>query len=300
MISTPKSRFLLSILSALLISCESPTTSEASIEKHISGMIVTEGFDTIASFGESESDLKDYLDSNVEFPTEAKVNRLVNRVRMMFIVQEDGSITAIEAKDKSDKALIAEAERVIQEMPNWNPAQKNGHAVATWNTVTVLFTRTKKHIASNGKPGEREVEEFSPSWMRKGYRSPSERTKSRVNKPVLHKDGYFEDRYGRIYISPEFSASYPGGVERLTYFFQSKIRYPELAKRLNKEGIVQVAILLDAEGSLEDCGIIESLGFGLDEEAMHVIRGMPNWTPAMHEGEYVRSMLMVPVAFSLE
>jgi protein TonB len=46
--------------------------------------------------------------------------------------------------------------------------------------------------------------------------------------------------------------------------------------------------------------VLKGIGFGCDEEAMRVIRKMPQWRPGKQSGRAVRVKFNLPISFTLE
>jgi periplasmic protein TonB len=83
----------------------------------------------------------DKITDKVKFPKRQKVFK--QTVIVKFIVCTDGSLCNIEAENKVDPLIKAEAERVIKISPNWVPARQNGKAVKAYRRqpITVLIER---------------------------------------------------------------------------------------------------------------------------------------------------------------
>jgi periplasmic protein TonB len=93
--------------------------------------------------------------------------------------------------------------------------------------------------------------------------------------------------------------SFPGGEASLLRFIRERLRYPALAARNRIEGKVVVSFWLDERGRPYGFGILKGLGAGLDEEALRILREMPDWTPAVVNGRPVLLQLRIPVSFRL-
>lgn len=83
-----------------------------------------------------------------------------------------------------------------------------------------------------------------------------------------------------------------------TYIFNN-IKYPVEARRKGIQGIVIVQFTVTREGKLEDPLIRRGLGGGCDEEVLGVVKGMPDWIPAVKDGKNVASRFTLPVKFVL-
>ncbi|MBC7447962.1 MAG: energy transducer TonB [Hymenobacteraceae bacterium] len=94
---------------------------------------------------------------------------------------------------------------------------------------------------------------------------------------------------------PEF----PGGEAALFHFIRERLRYPALAARNRVEGKVIVSFWLDERGRPYGFGVLKGLGAGLDEEALRILREMPDWAPALIKGQPALLQLRIPVIFRL-
>ena len=63
----------------------------------------------------------------------------MGRVNVVFIVNEDGSLSDVKVIRSISPELDKEAIRVVKSMPKWNPAKQNGKAVKMEYVVSVNF-----------------------------------------------------------------------------------------------------------------------------------------------------------------
>ena len=94
---------------------------------------------------------------------------------------------------------------------------------------------------------------------------------------------------------PEF----PGGMEAMMKFVADNVKYPEEAKDKNIEGRVFVGFVIEKDGSVSNVKVLRGIGGGCDEEAIRVVKSMPNWTPGKQKGEPVRVSFQMPFMFKL-
>jgi TonB family protein len=95
---------------------------------------------------------------------------------------------------------------------------------------------------------------------------------------------------------PEFK----GGVSEMYKFIANEIRYPAEALQNGIEGRVFVKFVVDKEGKPRDFEILKSLGYGLEAEAIRVLKLMPNWNPGKQNGEKVNVYFTMPIFFKLD
>ena len=85
------------------------------------------------------SKLFEYLAKSVMYPAEAEKAGTQGRVIVTFVVEKDGSISNAKVVKSIDPLLDAEALRVINSMPNWNPGKQNGELMRVKYTVPITF-----------------------------------------------------------------------------------------------------------------------------------------------------------------
>lgn len=134
---------------------------------------------------------------------------------------------------------------------------------------------------------------------------------------AIHDDPIFE--------VTEEPAQYPGGQAALMQYIAQNIRYPKISAENGVQGRVLVQFVIEKDGSLSNFKIVKDAkpvsdgitvnaqgttaegndipkeAYGaLNIEALRVLRGMPNWTPAKQRGQVVRMRYTLPVTFRLE
>jgi TonB family protein len=93
---------------------------------------------------------------------------------------------------------------------------------------------------------------------------------------------------------------YIGGYASIMAVIRQHIKYPKLALRNQVEGSVQIAFTIDANGKTSNHRVVKQLGAGCDEEALRVVRLIPdNWIPARVNGQPVASECVLPVLFRI-
>jgi periplasmic protein TonB len=80
---------------------------------------------------------------------------------------------------------------------------------------------------------------------------------------------------------------------------QSKVRYPELARKAGIEGRVHIQFVVNEMGEVEEPRVIRGIGGGCDEEALRVIR-QAEFTPGLQRGKPVRVQFSLPVYFKIK
>ncbi|KQB99438.1 M56 family metallopeptidase [Pedobacter sp. Hv1] len=92
---------------------------------------------------------------------------------------------------------------------------------------------------------------------------------------------------------------FPGGIQKLNSYLDKKIKYPIAALDNDVQGTVMVNFIVEKDGSLSNLKTDRKLGFGLDEEAIRVLK-MSKWLPAIQDGKTVRVNYSIPIKFTLD
>jgi protein TonB len=105
---------------------------------------------------------------------------------------------------------------------------------------------------------------------------------------------------GKIFTVVEEMPSFPGGEEELFKYLQRNIKYPAIARENGISGRVYVTFVVDKDGKIKDAKILRGIGGGCDEEALRVVRNMPEWKSGRQNGRPVQVQYNLPVNFTLK
>ncbi|MDE5424365.1 energy transducer TonB [Ancylomarina sp. DW003] len=89
--------------------------------------------------GGNEALLK-YLAAKLDYPEQAKNNKVEGKVYVSFIIDLDGSIVNIKIVRGVNADLGAEAIRVIKAMPKWIPGKQRGKSVRVNYVLPIIFS----------------------------------------------------------------------------------------------------------------------------------------------------------------
>lgn len=111
------------------------------------------------------------------------------------------------------------------------------------------------------------------------------------NVPVSQSDKVVEN--------PDIVPMFTGGTAEMHRFISNTLSYPADAAERNAQGLVVYTFVVEKDGSLSNFNIIHRADPLLNEEALRILKNMPPWRPARHNGEIVRSETYVPMYFKL-
>jgi TonB family protein len=81
-----------------------------------------------------------FLQENIRYPEEGKVNGLQGKVFVSFIISENGTLSGLKVLRGVSKSLDDEALRVIGMMPPWTPGKVKGKPVKCQFVLPIKFT----------------------------------------------------------------------------------------------------------------------------------------------------------------
>lgn len=94
------------------------------------------------TFPDGMKGLMEYLSSNIKYPKEAQKEAVEGRVILRFVVDTDGSVKDVKVLKGVHELLDAEAIRVVESMPKWEPGKNAGEPVAVYFTLPISFKMT--------------------------------------------------------------------------------------------------------------------------------------------------------------
>jgi len=103
-----------------------------------------------------------------------------------------------------------------------------------------------------------------------------------------------------VFSTPERLPKFQGGEKALFTFLASNIQYTQECIENRIEGRVVVQFIITEEGKIICERIRRSLHPALDEEALRVLRLMPDWQPASNNGVPFKMCYMLPILFKLQ
>jgi TonB family protein len=105
------------------------------------------------------------------------------------------------------------------------------------------------------------------------------------------------DAADSVYMSVEQIPEYPGGTEALIKYIRENLHYPQSAKEAGIEGRVVIRFVVSKTGKVEDIKVMRGLSKECDDEAVRVVKGMPQWKAGMNKGKPVNVYFTLPIEY---
>jgi TonB family protein len=85
------------------------------------------------------SAFKEYVELNLKYPEKAKSNQISGTVKLKLDISVSGKVSNIEVKKSLGYGCDNEAIRLVNEGPNWQPAERDGVPIESSVTIRVRF-----------------------------------------------------------------------------------------------------------------------------------------------------------------
>jgi protein TonB len=110
-----------------------------------------------------------------------------------------------------------------------------------------------------------------------------------------------EEDENKIFDKVEIEAKFPGGDAKWRQYLERNLSANVPVDNGAPEGTYTTVIqfVVDKEGNISDVRPMTSHGYGMEEEAMRVIKKGPAWTPAVQNGRQVKAYRKQPITFQV-
>jgi TonB family protein len=205
----------------------------------------------------------EYLENNLTYPEESKEKNISGTVYVSFVVDKSGTINDVQTIRGVSPDIDAEAIRVIQAAPNWTPGKQAGKEVNVRMRLPIRF-KTNSSAANENILN-----------VTLGNQTP------------IDPDGWS-------------SPSPKGGMDGWVRYLSDNLKYPKQAISAKQEGTIFLTFLVAEDGSVENVELLRGIGYGIDEEALRLVKEGPKWIPSKKDGEVKKSRMRLPIVFDLD
>lgn len=117
--------------------------------------------------------------------------------------------------------------------------------------------------------------------------------------PTPAGSGVIEDNSVHTIATIEVMPAFPGGEAAWAKFLQKNLHYPGQALDANISGKVYISFVVEKDGHLSNITVDRTPGYGLDAEAVRVLKLVPPWKPGIQNGQAVRVRYSMPFNFQI-
>lgn len=104
----------------------------------------------------------------------------------------------------------------------------------------------------------------------------------------------FSDDENKVYNFVSQKAVPNEGLERFYRNYGNRFNAPDISGNVNEISL-RLRFVVEKDGSFTDIKVVGPDPHGAGREAMRVLRSMPKWKPAQHNGKTVRSSFTLPI-----
>ena len=190
---------------------------------------------------------------------------------------------AVDREVRKDDVAEAEAKGLdVTDLPADNIA------IAEANDTALLADNISLDIT------EDEVEEDKDTAERsKKTAAPAAGVETQAAREAFSADSKTEE------ISNYKAAEPEKGMKSYSRYLKRNLKYPDSAKENNIGGEVILQLTINSFGSITNINIIQSLGYGCDEEAIRLIKEGPAWVPGNNNDGSIEDRVNITVPFKL-
>ena len=102
-----------------------------------------------------------------------------------------------------------------------------------------------------------------------------------------------------LFVTTEINPEPPGEIEAFRKWIGENYQFPQEAIDAGLTGTLEVNFIVEKDGVLSDIHITKDLGFGTGEAAVALMKKSPKWSPAIQNGQAVRTAYTLPIRLDL-
>jgi bla regulator protein blaR1 len=205
-----------------------------------------------------------WVASQIKYPPKTLKDKIQGWVHVCYTVEPDGTLNNVKINAASNPELGKAVTKVMKSSSPWMPAKNKEKAEPINSSVNIKFEIPERILSSQDIPIY--VIDEVPTYL------PEE----------LHR---FLNNGQMPQMSQAKDATLKANQAAIREWLSQYLKYPDEAVKEKVEGIVVVRFIITKSGKLDDFIIIKSIHPLLDAEALRVLNLMPDWKPAMQEGE---------------
>jgi len=241
-------------------------------------------FDKGPQFPGGNGALREFIIDNLEYPGGDKSGVVVLALKILT----DGSIGEHKVQRTIGPQYTAAAVSTINQMPEWEAGTGNGKSRDMWITVPFAF-------AADESQRESRTVVVKPTYDGKTLKEPVKIRTTKIDRQPIK----IADKNEKIQGSNWVDAAFPGGEEAFAKYIKENLEYPSVAERYNKEADLKVRFKVTKDGKVKEIQFQTQAGWGMEKEALRVLKAMPNWIPAKRNGQPYEDKVNVTIPFRL-
>lgn len=173
-----------------------------------------------------------------------------------------------------DTKFVAELKKKFSKSCNWKAAKRNNKTIKS--TIEILVAQIDM---------EEDFVKLDPDYD------------VAIPPPTLPIPELINEE--EIFIIVETMPEFKGGTEVMMAYIEKNFQKTEEAKRVSIQGKIPIEFIVQKDGSVSNVRPLlplnRQLGYGLEEEAVRIIKSMPKWNPGKMRGKEVVVRMILPI-----
>lgn len=245
----------------------------------------------------SQGILQNYIHKHVVYPEQAKQQKIEGKVVMGFVVEVDGKIGNVTIVKSSNKVFNDAAIHCIKTLPEFKPGLIDGKPVRVQMYVAVPFSlkplpeqKEEPIIEELIATPDVEVVEGDQNGVDDIMVAPPDEPP-----PPPSETSSVEP--AEVFTFVEQMPEFPGDLNE---YLRKYLIYPADAREKGIQGKVIVQFIIESNGFISGVKILRGNASALNDEALRVVKAMPNWKPGKQNGRAVAVRYTLPITFALK
>jgi protein TonB len=255
-----------------------------------------------------ENKNKDYGAYNLRRTYNRRITRALIITASIALLAVGGSLLASKLTDKSDKKVdirevtladVKQEEKKI--IPPPPPPPKVEPPKVEMKQFTPPVIKKDEEVEKPPPPQEELKEAKIDVVNQEGIKDENIATPVVIDEGKQIVEVKKEEDENKIFDKVEIEAKFPGGDAKWRQYLERTLNANVPVDNGAPEGTYTTVIqfVVDKEGNISDVRAMTNHGFGMEEEAMRVIKKGPAWTPAVQNGRQVKAYRKQPITFQV-
>jgi protein TonB len=255
-----------------------------------------------------ENKNKDYGAYNLRRTYNKRITRALIITASIALLAVGGSLLASKLTDKGDKKIkiqevtladVKQEEKKI--IPPPPPPPKVEPPKVEMKQFTPPVIKKDEEVEKPPPPQEELKEAKIDVVNQEGIKDENIATPVVIDEGKQIVEVKKEEDENKIFDKVEIEAKFPGGDAKWRQYLERTLNANVPVDNGAPEGTYTTVIqfVVDKEGNISDVRAMTNHGFGMEEEAMRVIKKGPAWTPAVQNGRQVKAYRKQPITFQV-
>ncbi|MDR0262952.1 MAG: energy transducer TonB [Sphingobacterium sp.] len=245
------------------------------------------------------------LADKIHISDAAVSNNVIGVIVVTAIVEKSGELSHIKAKNDLGYGLASAVENGIKKNGKWKPAISRGKNVRSLISLPITVGGQITYYWDESDSSGRKVR-VSSHFFPSSEQDTSKNQRLNNTKPLKtqRKEDGQELSVARrsdleVYNKVEVPPTPIGGMNSFMLWVADHFEFPKDAIKRGVIGMIEVAFIVERDGSLSHIDVKKDLGHGTKEATIALIESAKKWKPGIKDGKPVRVAYTLPIRLNL-